>query len=383
MATHTCPHCGQPHSADARFCPTTGKIIAARLGANRSLWWLIGVLVVSALLVGWYWVFGRSTANSVAVAPTNTIQASAATSPLPMASSTSSILVTESTPFGSAAISTSTPHSSEIDPAPTAAQDQGWIAFEKWLPCRSRQQSWGCEVVELWIIQSNGSGLRRLTQDYYDVYPAWSPDSQHIAFSRSGTGIEGIFVIDLEGASTQRISENVRAYFPQWVSNDRLIFIQRKQLLTISVQSGNAQFIDTGFSEIFAPALSADRQHLAFTTGGDSSVYVASIDGSNVRRVESPQGSVSGYPHAWHPDGSHLAVLAANDSSCWDVSLDGSGMIPLADVTECNLAWSPSGKWAVYQFNNAIWIMESSGQSRQLLVAPNDGSHYRNPIWSP
>ena len=92
-------------------------------------------------------------------------------------------------------------------------RNQQRIAFEKWIKCPDGS-SWGCQV-ELWTVNTDGAGLKRLTQDYYDVGPAWSPNGEYIAFARLGSAGEGIFAINYDGTNFRRISSDQRAYYPE------------------------------------------------------------------------------------------------------------------------------------------------------------------------
>ena len=73
----------------------------------------------------------------------------------------------------------------ECDVQPTWSPDGNWIAF-----LRVTDDTNGSGRVDfedagsVWVGRASGGGLRRLTSGLWAVTPAWSPDSQWIAFAR-------------------------------------------------------------------------------------------------------------------------------------------------------------------------------------------------------
>jgi WD40 repeat protein/VPS62-like protein len=65
----------------------------------------------------------------------------------------------------------------------------------------------------LWIIQANGSGLRRLTSGQTDTSPDWSSDGSKIVFDRGG---DGIYEINPDGTGLHEIINDTSAHDPSY-----------------------------------------------------------------------------------------------------------------------------------------------------------------------
>jgi Tol biopolymer transport system component len=78
--------------------------------------------------------------------------------------------------------------------------DGQWIVFDKW---------WDNDETngEIMLMDRNGGSLRRLTSnDVYDGYPAWFPDSQRVLFSSEVDGTFKLFSIEIDGTNQTQLS---------------------------------------------------------------------------------------------------------------------------------------------------------------------------------
>jgi Tol biopolymer transport system component len=119
----------------------------------------------------------------------------------------------------------------------------------------------GChEDHELYVMNADGSGLLRLTDDeYYEQDPSWSPDGSQIAFSASNQSDYAweVFVVNADGTDLRRLTEypGVDAD-PTWSPDGSMI------------------------------AFSSDRATgPSQTEAQDGTPYVMNADGSGVRRL--------------------------------------------------------------------------------------------------
>jgi TolB protein len=84
--------------------------------------------------------------------------------------------------------------STETNPEASPSGDQ--IAFMS-----QRDGNW-----EIYVVNLDGSGLRRLTRDSAnDGLPAWSPDGKHVAFVSDRDGSWAIWAMQPDGSNQQRL----------------------------------------------------------------------------------------------------------------------------------------------------------------------------------
>ncbi len=90
--------------------------------------------------------------------------------------------------------------------------------------------------VELWLIKRDGTGLHKLTNG---KYPDFSPDARKIVFVRD----DGLYVINRDGSNLRKIVSDSGANYPSWSSdNGRIAFVKGSATYP---EEGNLVIVDT------------------------------------------------------------------------------------------------------------------------------------------
>jgi Tol biopolymer transport system component len=296
--------------------------------------------------------------------------------------------------------------------------------------------------VDLAISDDRGGNARTLTGESVpgSVIPAlftrvsWAPDGSRIAFAgserreteevgeRERAEPTDIYLIDADGADTQRVTEVGDALDPQWSPDGETIVFTRTTFGPGEPLRGDLWSVATdgsGLSQLTtveawqtdqAGSFSPDGSELAFTrrvldpeTGAEASaVFVMGADGSDERLLLER----AAHP-AYSPDGTQLAFVSDRDqhgqlcygdrcffaAELYVGSADGSEAERLTTTDALNEAapsWLRDGSRIAYQrgeqVDNAegmsIAVTNADGTCAQVIMGGGALSH-KSPVWRP
>jgi TolB protein len=212
---------------------------------------------------------------------------------------------------------------------------------------------------EIWVMNADGSGLRRLLADPAadDLTPSFAPDGRHVVFVRCTERGCAIHRVRTDGARLQSITP-----------------------------------FQPGITD-WAPTYSPDGARLAFGSFGrggvDAATYVMHADGRHIRRVTPPDLQILGGD--WSPDGSRLTAGSnccnPHNGDIWTFKPNGKRPTQLMDTPDENdvgSTWSPDGRAIAFERVNPeftdsnVYAMRADGRGVRLVQA-----HARYPSWSP
>ena len=185
----------------------------------------------------------------------------------------------------------------------------GKIVFSSSRPQMAHKNPVGSS--NIFVIDSDGSGLRRLTQDgRIEMYPTWSPDGHQMAYERGWD----IWVMAADGSNQRNLTrqgpEDARDllwdFTPSWHPDGNQIAFRRFILETeethiyvINVDDGQ---IEKLIEHAGNPHFSPDGSRIAFQ-GHDDQIFVANADGTNPWRLSEEKDVELG---GWSPDSKQI-----------------------------------------------------------------------------
>lgn len=261
-----------------------------------------------------------------------------------------SVVCAASVVFG--LLGASSPLAARKDPGPGAYPDQR----PRWSPDGRRLAfTRGTGTIDLpWIslVNRGGTGLRR-PRGYYG--PFWSPDGQRMATLNGRT----LWLADGDGSRQRRIGPG--RYTGAWSPDGTLFAFSLGRLYVVNRDGSALRKLPIEVptcprcrSSEDEPAWSPDGRSIAFVhaeaeegSWGVSSIWVADVDGQNLRRLSASFEATS---PRWSPDGSRIAYLLYDDfgdaSYLHVVKADGSGDRRYGPAF--GFSWAPRGGLLAY-----------------------------------
>lgn len=173
------------------------------------------------------------------------------------------------------------------------------LVFHEWVG------SWYSADVSLYIVNVDGSGLRKVTPG---ERPVWSPKGDLIAYDTCQGTACGIFVVKPNGQGVRQVTSDA---------------------------GGNA-------------AWSPDGKKIAYCSSadGDSEIWMVNLDGSGVKQLTKNKGNDTN--PAFSPDGNYIFYLSDQDGTAWALRVmraDGSDIKTLRKVGTAP-RWQFARMWA-------------------------------------
>ena len=111
------------------------------------------------------------------------------------------------------------------------------------------------EGTDLWVMRSDGSEARRITNDaYYDGYPGWSPDGKWLVYDSERDGNKDLYIVPVESGTERRVTMDSRVdQHPSWSPDGRSLAFH-------SVRSGNLNIWIVEIPDLAAEAADDDAK---------------------------------------------------------------------------------------------------------------------------
>jgi Tol biopolymer transport system component len=203
-------------------------------------------------------------------------------------------------------------------------------------------------VYQLYLSTDRDMPLTDREGDY--MQPAWSPDSERIAYAYNRMAIE---VMNADGSDRQRLTEGHGEHSPAW---------------------------------------SPDGSTIAYASSSDGAIYRMNPDGSEVSLL---RDGLDVRSLTFSPDGTRLMLTSPHEGldHLYVMDVDGQNMQPLlADSHSAwDGVWSPDGDTIAYATEDGIYLTDDEGKTSHKLeftgymtFALEDGYYYVGDLtWSP
>jgi TolB protein len=243
--------------------------------------------------------------------------------------------------------------------------------------------------VDLWLVGIGGGARRLVGGKGWDESPAWSPDGNRIAFTKSlfepaepdvALKSADVWTVGVRGRGRRKLTRDDSASSPAWSPDGRRLAFARGDGVFLVRRDGSGRVRIASGDDPGEPAWSPDGRRVAFAVPGE--VRVVDANGTGQRLLA--RGAESGSSVAWSPDGRLIAFtgMRRGVTGAFLVNAEG-GRSQLLAGGHLEPVWSPDGRTiAVVREGTrrqaGLFLIGAGGSSRRRLTRGLD----TQPVWS-
>ena len=233
-----------------------------------------------------------------------------------------------------------------------------------------------------------------------DTLPAFSPDSQTVAFVRTAADVsQDVYLVPVTGGEPRRLTfDNVPLSSTAWNADGReIIFSSTREggdygLWRISASGGTPERAAVGGHNVPGASVSRQGNRLAYVQwSGDFNIY--GIDVADSARPASPPIKLTSstrldFNPQYSPDGKRIVFQSdrSGSSEIWMCDSDGANPVQVTSLNKIagTPRWSPDGQQIAFDLypddKGDIYVMSAGGGLPRPIVTGNSEDHL--PSWS-
>jgi TolB protein len=219
---------------------------------------------------------------------------------------------------------------------------------------------------QVYRIDADGSGLTQLTHGtHIDADSAsWSPDGSKIVLKRAGSGEYAIWIMNADGSGPVRLTDEVYDHSDPTFTPDgtHIIYAAQKggfsAIWIMNADGSKKRRLTSAALEAASPDVSPDGSHVVFGQSGASfqpaSIYTMGIDGSAITKLTHPECCHHDGLPKYSPDGTQIVYLTDRNYP----SVDGMEIYVMnADGTDQHGVTSnlTAGGWPDSPYFNGVY----------------------------
>ena len=224
--------------------------------------------------------------------------------------------------------------------------------------------------------------------------PAWSSDSEWIAYTSYAKGKPDIFIKNLKQKRGTIINKEGMNIAPAWVPGEfalaaSLSFSGDPEIYLLTGKGKIIKRVTESLGIDISPKFSPDGKNIVFVSrrAGSPQIYIKNLETNNIRRLTF-EGSYNTSP-AWSPNGDRIAYVGIKHGriDIYTIGIEGEFPVQLTSVAGDNEdpSWAPDGSLIIFSSTrrggrSQLFVMTAAGgEQRRLLSFKGEQT---DPDWS-